>query len=789
MFLRILKKDLKRKKTMNVILLLFVILSAMFASSSVNNIVTVTGGIDYFFDKAGIGDVDYFFLTLEKGRGDTLTPKLEAEPAVTDIRTERTIYSRASDITLNGSKAMDFTNVSMIQSVGQTSVKYFDDSNDEIKDIPENGIYISSTHPKDAGLKKGDMLEVKVGERTLKLEYLGHAKDAMLGSSFMNNIRLLINDKVFEELLADEETVMSQGAVYYVKCTDTKAVNEAISDDISVLFSAEASVIGIAYIMEIIVAALLMIVSVCLILIAFVVLRFTIGFTIAEEFREIGVMKAIGIKNRAIRLLYLTKYFGIAVVGAVIGYFLGIPFGRLMLGSAEQSMVLGNDSSVLIGTLAAAAVVAIILLFSYSCTGKIKKLSPIDAVRSGQTGERFRKHSVMSLSKSRLGAGGFLPVNDVLSQPKQYGIMTLIFTLCLLLIMILANTANTLASDKLLFTLGCTKSDLYYSCPEVMMDVMGGKTDYREYISESEQKLADAGIPGKILNENIFKIPVEFGSVKQSVTAIWCADTDASEYVYERGSAPQNAYEFATTPKICKKFGFDIGDKVKLTVNGVSEEYLLTAVFQSMNQLGEVMRLHQDAPLRYEDASSAFEFQINFDDHPDQETAESRKDKVKELLNADKVLNTAEFVDKSTNSSAAIAAVKNLVLIVSLMIIVMIAVLMERSFITKEKAEIALMKALGFKNRQIISHHTVRFAIVGVLAGVLAAALCLPLTKLAIDPIFGIMGASEGVDYEIVPFEVFVVYPLIVIAFVALAALLTACYTRKIKASDTADIE
>ena len=71
----------------------------------------------------------------------------------------------------------------------------------------------------------------------------------------------------------------------------------------------------------------------------------------------------------------------------------------------------------------------------------------------------------------------------------------------------------------------------------------------------------------------------------------------------------------------------------------------------------------------------------------------------------------------------------------------------------------------------------------------LACALCIPLTKLAIDPIFGIMGASEGVRYEIRAAEIFVIYPLFVIAAVAAAAFLTALYTRTVKSSDTANIE
>ena len=57
MFWRILKKDLKRKKTMNVIILLFVILCSMFAAASVNNIVALVGGLDYYFARLGnVGD-------------------------------------------------------------------------------------------------------------------------------------------------------------------------------------------------------------------------------------------------------------------------------------------------------------------------------------------------------------------------------------------------------------------------------------------------------------------------------------------------------------------------------------------------------------------------------------------------------------------------------------------------------------------------------------------------------------------------------------------------------------
>ena len=136
-----------------------------------------------------------------------------------------------------------------------------------------------------------------------------------------------------------------------------------------------------------------------------------------------------------------------------------------------------------------------------------------------------------------------------------------------------------------------------------------------------------------------------------------------------------------------------------------------------------------------------------------------------------------------------IAAVKDLVLILSLIIIILLAVLMERSFISKERAEIALMKAVGFGSSSVIAHHTMRFGIT-VLAGIAAASvLMMPLTKLIMDPVFGMMGAIGNIEYQFNIPELFGVYPVIIFCVTVISAAMTALYTRTIKSSDTASIE
>ena len=64
MYRNILKKDIKRKKTMNIILLLFTILATVFVASGISNVINVVNGTEYFLDKAGI--VDYVVITQDK---------------------------------------------------------------------------------------------------------------------------------------------------------------------------------------------------------------------------------------------------------------------------------------------------------------------------------------------------------------------------------------------------------------------------------------------------------------------------------------------------------------------------------------------------------------------------------------------------------------------------------------------------------------------------------------------------------------------------------------------------
>ena len=98
------------------------------------------------------------------------------------------------------------------------------------------------------------------------------------------------------------------------------------------------------------------------------------------------------------------------------------------------------------------------------------------------------------------------------------------------------------------------------------------------------------------------------------------------------------------------------------------------------------------------------------------------------------------------------------------------------------------MKAMGFQDTAVVRWHVYRLGLAALAATVLAAAVSIPMTKLCITPIFGIMGALD-VDYRIDPLQIFLLYPCIILGTTVIVTWVTALNTKNIAAADTANIE
>ncbi len=783
MYINILKKDLSRKRTMNIILFLFIILAATFVSSSVNNLMSISNAMEGYVEKSGIAD--YSIIGFEQSNEKT-HEFVETNENVKNYVFSKNAMLAAENCELKGVK-FNYSNTMVLSSVNEAKVKLFDEDNNEIEPLNDGEIMLTAEMKILLNLKIGDIITIHNGEFSRNYKYVGCTKDIIFSSSMAGITRLIVSENDYMDIM--ENGGFSNMYTYGVETDNLEKVESDFGKTgIPTMITLTTSQIKMIYVMDMVIAGAMLIVSVCLILISVVILRFTIVFTLKEEFREIGVMKAIGINNKKIRGIYIVKYLAISVLGSVIGFFVGIPFGELMIKDASKNIVIDGTNNLFVNLVCCIAVVLVVVMFCYLSTRMVKKTSPIDAIRNGSNGERFKRKSVLNLNKTKMPSVIFMAINDILSGLRRFGVLILTFTIGLLLILIPITTINTLKSDSLVNWFGMSESDVYIS-EEMMFSDGSSRQDVYDEIEEVENLIKREGINAIVFKEVVFKFSISYGensfnSISTQGTGI---GTDA--YIFTDGTPMQNENEVAITHIIAEKIGAKIGDTVKISLGDRDKEFIVTALYQSMNNMGEGIKFHPDLELDYSNAMGQFATQVKYIDNPTQKEISERFDKIKELFPDKQVYTGGEYVsDMMGDVAGSMSGIKNLIIIVVLSINILVSVLMVKSFIAKETGEIGMLKAIGFRNSSIRLWQTTRIGIVLIISIIIGILLEKPLGQISTGAVFRMMGASS-IEFKTNILEEYVAYPLIVLIVTLLSSYIASGKVKRISASETSNIE
>lgn len=783
MYLRILKRDLKRKKTMNVILLIFIILASTFIASSVSNMLSVSTAMDSYLKKAGMPN--YWFCTADKGEVDRFESFAKKEGY--GYRSSELLQVVPEDIRVDG-KEFDYSNTCVLSSL-RNSMKVFDRENEELKKVNDGEIYVAAYmyFTNEYGFHDGGKIRIASKGREKTFTIKGYIKDAAYGTPTIGMTRMLISENDYEYFAGVPQSILHS---VYVYTEDAGYIEKYNNLDLKTTFNVDRVGMKNMYAMDMITAVAVLVVSICLILISMVILRFIIQFTLSQEYREIGVMKAIGIADRKIRGLYLVKYFAISLVGSVIGLACSVPFGGILKKDFERNIVMDGGENFFINVICALLVAAVTVLFCYFCERRVKRFTPVDAIRNGENGERYSHKGVIHLNRMTLAPVPFMAVNDIMSGLKRFITMIVIFVLGILLIIIPLNTINTLQSDNLLTWFNMAKCDHIIS-QDLLFDAKDNKIELEKEIRDIKQKLSENNVKAEVFREILFRMNISHNGKRMSSLAFQgVGDISCERYGYIRGTAPRQNDEVAISHIVAEQIGADVGDDVEINIGTETRKYTVTAVNQSMNNMGEGIRFYQKETLDYSCIVGNFGLQIRYMDSPDESSLSKRKELLQELHPKGQVYTSGGYINDMIGEgiSEQIESVKWMILLVILCINSLVTVLMVKSFLIKEKGEIAMLKVLGFKDSSLVAWQSLRIGIVLFIAIVIGTLLSTPLSKVTVEPIFRMMGA-HSINFEIRPLEVYVIYPLIVLIVTVAAGMIAAQQVRKISASETSNIE
>jgi len=783
MFINILKKDLKRKKVMNGVLFVFITLCTVFLASSVSNLFMTTNALDYFAETTHLSD--YFIFTTD----DELTAWLENHAYVSQFEINELINLGNQHIyidSVEGRRRMTASGEGIghelaFSRIPTALILPLTADNQPLVAVGPGQVAVTFGEASHHGITVGDYLTLEVDGMTHSFVVSELVKDI----AFLP--RLFLSDADFFEMT---EILQISFYTYAINVDDlgafTRSLNQAMFAGVGT--RADVSSFMNVYMVDLMMMAILVLVGAVLIMISFLVLRFAIVFTLQEDYKEIGIMKAIGLKDRDVQKVYLAKYFFLSIVGSGLGLVISVPFSDLLLGELRENIAFPDASSTFWLRIASSVIVIfLILAFCLLSMRKLKHFTAMKAIRSGETGERFRRKNMMYLHRRKsLPTVMYLVFNDLLSNMKSYVMLLFIFTLGFVVAVMPLNAGNTLVPEQFAQLINIPASDVYLDqFPFEFNPFNGSADDFRTEFAEIVEYYENHGIrlnwQSKItFNGFVYATSFDNSLAISGITQIVTPDGRNGEQIeMVRGIAPLLANEIAVTENVLTELGIAIGDEVNIVTGGVSQTFLITGTYETLFYFGTGIRLSEAARFHDEAGFNIFNIQGDFVNRTD---ITGQVQQLAEISGTHAFIDVADFIAASMMDISIIDTITDLLLIVVVLVNVLIITLMSVSFMLRDLKQIALLKSLGFSNLTVRLWQGLRILVVMFVSLVLGS-LLIPLANLLVSIPFGIMG-TPTLTLNVDIMQVYVVYPMIFVVVTVLTLAVTTLAIKKVGLTD-----
>jgi len=712
MLYRMIRNDLRRSRLSSLATLLFVAASAILVSLAGALAVELSGAVASLMEKAATPHL------LQMHSGPVDLPRLEAFAAA---RPEVERFQVLEFLNVDGSR-FELGGRSLAGSVQDNGLSVQGGDFDFLLDLEGEPIrakpgelYVPLCYLKDGSAKAGE------GARVLGREFriAGFVRDSQMNSALSSSKRFLVHESDFAALrdsgklesliefrLRDPADLGGLEAAYVAAGLEAngprvghplfKAIN-AISDGLMV--------------------AVLLLVGGLVTVVALLCIRFALLAKIEEDYREIGAMKAIGLRVSDIRRAYLAKYAVLSGAGAALGYALSFAFRGPLLANLRLFMGSGGDTRLapLVGLAGAALVLLAVLAYVRGLLGRFRRISAAEALRFGAARELPRAGGLRLASGgplgSLLGANAFLGVKDVLSRKRLYGTMLAVLVVSAFIAIVPRNLHATVASPGFCAYLGIGRCDLRADIQAV------------EGIPERAAELGDHGV-----------FPV----------------------AYAKGRAPKAEDEIALSAMSAEGLGKGIGDSLELSDGSSTRELAVTGVYSDVTNGGKTAKAAFDggsAPVMWSVVGARLARPA---------LAGAKAEAYAERFPFAKVSSIEEYVAQTFGPTIrSVGAASIVALAVAVALAGLIAVLFVRMLVARDRPAIAAMRALGLRGSDIAKQYFARSALVAAAGIILGAVLANTLGEALAGALISSFGAASF-EFAADPVASYVLIPLAV---------------------------
>ncbi|MGN0412379.1 MAG: ABC transporter permease [Lachnospiraceae bacterium] len=728
----------------------FTAITVMLFSLSILLFSNLTGAIDHLMEMAKTPD----FLQMHTGELDPIEIEkfVQERQDVEDWQICRFLNIENSILFLGDKTLKDSTqdNGICVQSKG------FDlllDTENQEPEVEAGTVWVPACYQKKYDVQVGDLFYI--GKETLTVA--GFIRDSQMNSMMASSKRFLVAESDYERLqgygseeylmefllkpqadIGSFQTAYENGNLPGNGPTITRPLirmMNALSDGIMIF--------------------ILVLISLMVLLISLVCIRFMLLTKIEDEKKEVGLLKAVGISKKEIRVMFIRRYVFLTGIGTVVGFLASLLVSRPLSEQMRKLYGTGENGNkvLLLSAFGAVVLAGFILLYLFRLLKKLNEMTAIQ-VLTGQCDTGRKKDGMFCIF--------------------------LVAAIVVFLMLVPANLYSTMSSERFVTYMGIGNSQIRMDIRQTE-DISGKQENLRKLLEQD----------GRVEKFSMFQtsqIPAQLSDGEMRNLLVEQGNHTIFPVSYSKGKAPVKAGEIALSSLLAQDMNLDVGDTVSLKPGSAYEDYVICGIYSDITNGGKSAKVNSFIPYgSSQDFSHGSSQDLSHGSpkimwsivyltlDPEASQKEWMKDYQMEGVEIADIHDHIEGTYGQTLSQ--ISKLSVMIKLVAVLIMILVIALFLRLLVAKERIQISMKKAMGFVSGGIRNTYLVRAAmymIPGILVGMV-------LGNFAGEQLCGMALKSLGADgfrFVMNPWEAVCIIPAL-----ALAAGFAAMYigTREIR--------
>lgn len=733
MFQRLIKNDLKENKVSMLVIGLFLLLTLTLSFAATRLTVSLTSSIERFVETAKSPHL----LQMHSGSIDRERLKnfVQQHPEIADWQVTDFVNVEGSAIRINQQDSLQDSSQDNGFSSQNQNFDFLLDQNNQPAQPRPGQVYIPLYYYNSGKIKIGD--KIRVGK--LELTVQGFIRDAQMNAGLVSSKRFLISQTDLQtlkkEAVASNENLI---AFRVHKLSQISAIEQAYKNaelesngPPMITYPTIKMINGFNDALVILVMGLLV---VAIIGITFLCMRFALLTKIQEELRQIAVMKVMGLPQSFISRVYLTKYYFCLALATIAGW--GLSFSLSAPFKKQIALSMGQSPTPFYSYLLEMLVALLLCLLVFWLTARplssFKKMTPGQALRLASSNSLTETRSTpkMGLPTIPLLDRPYFALKTILSHKKLYLTILLIVSLISLLILLPASLYSTVMDKNFIQYLGAGQAD-------VLVDISQTEDIDTKAAQLLKELQADKDIAeiNQYQSQN-FSYQDQQGQTQQ--LRVTLGNHAGFPVKYSQGSYPKNEYEIALSKLQAEELKLKVGDSLTLTVDGQARKLKIVGIYSDLTYGGKTSKA-VFVTKQAQTLNSLTTIRLKNPSNKAQKINEWKK-----RYSNYKLTDVEDFFHQTFDDTLVmLRLIQTSVFWTGLIIVFILMTLFVYMIFTKDQADLALYRMLGFGSERLRSHYLLAVCFILMLALAIADLLLLSLGQEVCSLLLSSFGISK----------------------------------------------